>query len=109
MYKRQGDIEAVAADIGRYVADRVVERQQFLEGDFDRFNSYYARMTDNGAASSGNDVSKEQKPDLIDEKREVSGSASLVVGITWFILGSVLGLALAFNYHQPILDFLQNI
>lgn len=103
-----GDIDQAQSHVANYIADRVIEREKILEGDMETFKDYYARMTNEHLGLDKSEPT-EETDELIASKRSQSESASFVIGITWFILGSLLGLALAFNYHAEIFDFLQNL
>lgn len=103
-----GDIDAISEYVSNYIADRIVEREKILEGDMDTFKSYYARMTNENLGSDSN-VSKDgSDEELIAEKRQESSSGPFIIGATWFILGSVLGLALAFSYREELAAFLHS-
>ncbi|MEP3197298.1 MAG: hypothetical protein ABJO57_05465 [Lentilitoribacter sp.] len=104
-----GDADEVYSYVTNYIADRVIEREKLLEGDMEAFKDYYARMTNenlNATVSTSND-NKNDDEKLVAETREPSSSA-FVIGVTWFILGGLLGLALTFNYHEELANFLQS-
>lgn len=100
------DIDQAHKHVANYIADRVIERQKIIDGDMEQFKDFYVRMT-NENLGLGKDAAVDESDKLIAEKRSPSESASLVIGVTWFILGSLLGLALAFNYHTEIFNALQ--
>lgn len=104
-----GDVEEVYSYVTNYIADRVIERQKLLEGDMEAFKDYYARMTNENldADISTTNDNKNDDEKLVAETREPSSSA-FVIGVTWFILGSLLGLALTFNYREELANFLQS-
>lgn len=104
-----GDIEQAHKHVANYIADRIVEREKLIEGDLESFKDYYARMTNENLGTEKAEPETFKPDEFVAEKRSPSESASFVIGITWFILGSVLGLALAFNYHAEIFEFLQNL
>lgn len=104
-----GDADEVYTYVTNYIADRVIEREKLLEGDMEAFKDYYARMTNENLGSDVatlNDNS-EAAETLVSEKREPS-SSSFVIGVTWFILGGLLSLALTFNYREELANFLQS-
>lgn len=103
-----GDIGEMADIVTRYIADRIVEREKILEGDLENFRDYYARTTSDRLGAKKTKVAQNDD-ELIAEKREMPASAPLIIGLTWFVLGSVLGLAIAFNYYEQIYAFLQSI
>lgn len=103
-----GDIDAISEHVSNYIADRIVEREKILEGDMDTFKSYYARMTNENLGSDSTVSKDSSHEELIAEKRQESSSGPFIIGITWFILGSVLGLALAFGYRDELTTFLQS-
>lgn len=103
------DIDTIYDHITAYVADRIVEREKILEGDLETFKDYYARMTNERLGVVAETSPAVEKAELIDAKRQESSSAPLVIGATWFVLGSVLGLALAFNYREELAAFLQSV
>mmetsp|Transcript_25893 Transcript_25893/g.33807 ORF Transcript_25893/g.33807 Transcript_25893/m.33807 type:complete len:215 (+) Transcript_25893:13-657(+) len=104
-----GDADEVYTYVTNYIADRVIEREKLLEGDMEAFKDYYARMTNENLGSDVatlNDNSEAAEA-LVSEKREPS-SSSFVIGVTWFILGGLLSLALTFNYREELANFLQS-
>ncbi|MEP4151930.1 MAG: hypothetical protein ABJL73_11520, partial [Lentilitoribacter sp.] len=104
-----GDADEVYTYVTNYIADRVIEREKLLEGDMEAFKDYYARMTNENLGSDVatlNDNSEAVEA-LVSEKREPS-SSSFVIGVTWFILGGLLSLALTFNYREELANFLQS-
>ncbi|MEP2979809.1 MAG: hypothetical protein ABJO86_10015 [Lentilitoribacter sp.] len=104
-----GDADEVYSYVTNYIADRVIEREKLLEGDMEAFKDYYARMTNenlNATVSTSNDNNNDDEK-LVAETREPSSSA-FVIGVTWFILGGLLGLALTFNHREELANFLQS-
>lgn len=103
------DIDQTYKYAANYIADRVIEREKLIEGDMEIFKDFYARMTNENLGTEKSEPEISRPDELVAEKRNQSESASFVIGITWFILGSLLGLALAFNYHAEMFEFLQNL
>lgn len=103
-----GDLKTIANQISNYVADRVIEREKILEGDLEGFKDYYSRMTNENLGREKVQLVADTPDNQIDEKRQQSGSANMVIAIIWFIIGGVLGLALTVNYYEEILAFIQS-
>ena len=103
-----GDLKLIASQISNYVADRIIEREKILGGDLEGFKDYYSRMTNENLGREAVQSDVDDTENQIDEKRQESGSASMVVAIIWFIIGGVLGLALAVNNYEQIIAFIQS-
>lgn len=103
-----GDLKMIANQISNYVADRVIEREKILEGDLEGFKDYYSRMTNEHLGSEPRQATEDVTEEVVDEKRPQSGSANMVIAVIWFIIGSVLGLALTVNYYEEIIAFIQS-
>lgn len=114
------DLAATADAVGRYIAERVIERERILAGDFEALKASAAGQTvavptEQAAAMprAENSVAAQAdtKPDIetsAPERQAVaqpkpvaiarteparSGGAGLVLGVSWFILGCVAGAA----------------
>lgn len=102
------DLKTIANQISNYIADRVIEREKILEGDLEGFKDYYSRMTNENLGREAIQLDADSTDNQIDEKRQQSSSANMVIAIIWFIIGGVLGLALTVNYYEEILAFIQS-
>ncbi|MCO6407041.1 hypothetical protein [Hoeflea alexandrii] len=116
------DMAATADAVSRYIAERVIERERILAGDFEELKAGAAghKMADEAAADApamprtepDNDVetvSETAKPQASEAARQAdradqtrptetsvparTGGAGLVLGTSWFILGCVAGAA----------------
>lgn len=103
-----GDLKMIASLISNYVADRVIEREKILEGDLEGFKDYYSRMTNESFGRDVDQVDTDNAEDKVDEKRQQSGSTNMVIAVIWFLIGGVLGLALAVNNYDEIIAFIQS-
>ena len=114
------DMATTADSVSRYIAERVIERERILAGDFESMKAdasrQTARETDNQAQSppqSASDsvapaetVPDARKAEAVNQSAAVptvkaaeqklperTGGAGLVLGASWFILGCVAGAA----------------
>ncbi|PWV97560.1 hypothetical protein DFR52_10683 [Hoeflea marina] len=107
------DLGQTADLVGRYVAERVIERERILAGDFE---AYRDRLPDAAAAGARPDAASDEAPAaaaeepvggaeaadgaadsmpqaILPPERRQGRSAGLVIGLSWFILGCVAGVA----------------
>ena len=114
------DMAATADAVSRYIAERVIERERILAGDFESMKADASRRTagemedhapsmpraasdDLAPAQTGADVQKSEvpsQPAAVSSVKpagqklpERTGGAGLVLGASWFILGCVAGAA----------------
>lgn len=110
------DLKQTADLVARYVAERVIERERILAGDFESFKAQPPRIADvddkaasvddgsNAAAAKTTatrassaetqDNATAAKPhEILPPERKQGRSAGLVIGVSWFILGCVAGVA----------------
>lgn len=106
------DMAETADSVSRYIAERIIQRQRLLEGDFEAMRTSYeteARsssprgrrgrsLTDNAkadaaahppASSAPTSPSAQALPTI--ERSQGSNSRSLLVGFIWFLSGCILG------------------
>lgn len=108
------DLNQTADLVARYVAERVIERERILAGDFESFKAQPPKIADvddkpaddssNAAAAKTvaprtssaetQDKATVAKPhEILPPERKQGRSAGLVIGVSWFILGCVAGVA----------------
>ena len=114
------DMAATADAVSRYIAERVIERERILAGDFESMKADASRRTAEATedhapsmpraasdslapAQTGPDVQKSEvpsQPAAVSSGKpagqklpERTGGAGLVLGASWFILGCVAGAA----------------
>lgn len=113
------DLKQTADLVARYVAERIIERERILAGDFEAYKARLpeadgteARNTeDRPAADAGaaepaaraampakaaetpDDATDGRPAEILPPERKQGRSAGLVIGLSWFILGCVAGVA----------------
>lgn len=111
------DMAETADSVARYIAERIIQRQRLLEGDFEAMRASYEietrssspsarRSTDRRSRSLPDDAKAEDMPRatipspsisstaLVEpnsERSQGTNSRSLLVGFIWFLSGSILG------------------
>ncbi len=109
------DLKTMSAAVARYIADRLVERQRILEGDFDHLRVLYGG-SEKPATVQGDETSLSSATKTVEQSRAPAlsgkttpsraGPASgvsttthpradrghdFVIGLLWFILGTLAG------------------
>lgn len=92
--------ETMADAVSRYIGERLVERERYLDGDMEEVRAFYKNAKDERPAS------EPMHPETADEVDQLPPmtvpprqGTIFIVGLLWFILGCVAGagvLALAF-------------
>ena len=108
------DLKQTADLVARYVAERIIERERILAGDFEAFKARLPEASgtqdktdaDEGstepsakttmpakAVETASDDSDGRPAEILPPERKQGRSAGLVIGLSWFILGCVAGVA----------------
>ena len=86
------DIDTVADHVTRYIAERIVERQRMMDGD-----------VVSAMLSKNSKIAADQNNDGVDSDAKSDGMSDFMLGLVWFLIGSVVGSGLIYLW------FVQNL
>jgi hypothetical protein len=96
------EVKAAADAVARYVAERVIERERVLSGDFEPLNNMPRASALHEADAQAAEAAKAEEaapqpaqpePASVAPVRKQPRDAGFVIGASWFILGCVAGAA----------------
>jgi hypothetical protein len=96
------DLKVVAERVTRYVAERIVERQRLLDGTVIDL----AKPSIHAGAKAGEDIASTANPAMTEPvvqlpataATEPSAGSDFMLGLIWFLIGSVAGAALLYGW-----------
>jgi len=86
------DVGAMAEAVSRYIGERMVERERYLEGDMAEVRAFYERAAETPQPDADAVPPAEETNEELPPMKSVQRPGTVfVVGLLWFILGCVAG------------------